>query len=60
MADHPANQTEKPPAHGCRAKTDPDREVPEIDLLSPLTSHGVAFPNLHEIRTMEHLHDYSA
>ena len=46
--------------HGCPTGTDHDLKVPEIDLLSPLTSHGVAFPNVHEIRTKEHLHDYSA
>jgi hypothetical protein len=34
MADHPANQTEKPPAHGCRPGADHDREAPEIDLLA--------------------------
>ena len=27
--------------HGCPAGTDHDREVPEIDLLSPLTIRGV-------------------
>ena len=31
--------------HGCRAGTDHDREVPEIDLLSPLTIRGVTFRN---------------
>ncbi len=30
---------------GCPAGTDHDREVPEIDLLSPLTIRGVAFRN---------------
>src|SRR4051812_42740314 len=40
----------KPPlttstAHGCRAGSDHDREVPEIDLLSPLTIRGVTFRN---------------
>ncbi|MBA4016853.1 MAG: oxidoreductase [Pirellula sp.] len=32
-------------AHGCRAGTDHDREVPETDLLSPLTIRGVTFRN---------------
>ena len=32
-------------AHGCAADADHDREVPEIDLLSPLTIRGVAFRN---------------
>src|SRR3954468_2749446 len=31
--------------HGCRAGSDHDREVPEIDLLSPLTIRGVTFRN---------------
>lgn len=38
---------ENPPvmAHGCPAGTDHDREVPEVDLLSPLTIRGVTFRN---------------
>lgn len=31
--------------HGCPSGTDHDREVPEIDLLSPLTLRGVTFRN---------------
>jgi 2,4-dienoyl-CoA reductase-like NADH-dependent reductase (Old Yellow Enzyme family) len=31
--------------HGCPAGTDHDREVPEIDLLSPLTIRGVSLRN---------------
>ncbi|MBL8800069.1 MAG: NADH:flavin oxidoreductase/NADH oxidase [Planctomycetia bacterium] len=31
--------------HGCPAGTDHDREVPETDLLSPLTIRGVTFRN---------------
>src|SRR6185503_14699330 len=31
--------------HGCRAESDHDREVPEIDLLSPLTIRGITFRN---------------
>src|SRR6188474_3755169 len=31
--------------HGCLAGTDHDREVPEIDLLSPLTIRDVTFRN---------------
>ncbi|MDB6112135.1 MAG: namA 2, partial [Pedosphaera sp.] len=31
--------------HGCRAETKHDLEVPEIDLLSPLTLRGVTFRN---------------
>jgi 2,4-dienoyl-CoA reductase-like NADH-dependent reductase (Old Yellow Enzyme family) len=33
------------PAHGCSADADHDREVPEIDLLSPLAIRGVTFRN---------------
>jgi len=32
-------------SHGCPAGTDHDREVPEIDLLSPLTIRGITFRN---------------
>src|SRR4051794_15067397 len=32
-------------ARGCRSDADHDREVPEIDLLSPLTIRGVTFRN---------------
>ena len=32
-------------AHGCLAGTDHDREVPEIDLLSPLTIRGITLRN---------------
>jgi 2,4-dienoyl-CoA reductase-like NADH-dependent reductase (Old Yellow Enzyme family) len=31
--------------HGCQAGTDHDREIPETDLLSPLTIRGVTFRN---------------
>jgi 2,4-dienoyl-CoA reductase-like NADH-dependent reductase (Old Yellow Enzyme family) len=41
MADHPETR----PAHGCPAGSDHDREVPEVDLLSPLTIRGVALRN---------------
>src|SRR6516164_6284327 len=41
MADH----TQKPLGHGCPAGTDHDRDVPEIDLLSPLTIRGVTLRN---------------
>lgn len=33
------------PSRGCTAGADHDREVPEIDLLSPLTIRGVTFRN---------------
>jgi 2,4-dienoyl-CoA reductase-like NADH-dependent reductase (Old Yellow Enzyme family) len=41
MADHTQTLT----AHGCPAGSDHDREVPEIDLLSPLTIRAVNFRN---------------
>jgi 2,4-dienoyl-CoA reductase-like NADH-dependent reductase (Old Yellow Enzyme family) len=41
MTEH----TQKPAAHGCPAGTDHDREVPEIDLLSPLTIRGITLRN---------------
>jgi 2,4-dienoyl-CoA reductase-like NADH-dependent reductase (Old Yellow Enzyme family) len=40
-----ADQTQKPIAHGCQASSDHDREVPEVDLLSPLTIRGVTLRN---------------
>src|SRR5262245_34845255 len=45
MADHPADHTQKPLHHGCPVGADHDREVPEIDLLSPLTIRGVTLRN---------------
>ena len=45
MTHHPTDHTQKPLAHGCPAGTDHDREVPEIDLLSPLTIRGVTLRN---------------
>lgn len=45
MANLPADSTTKPESHGCPAGTDHDREVPEIDLLSPLTIRGVTLRN---------------
>lgn len=44
MADH-VFAAQKPLTHGCPAGTDHDREVPEVDLLSPLTIRGVTFRN---------------
>jgi 2,4-dienoyl-CoA reductase-like NADH-dependent reductase (Old Yellow Enzyme family) len=40
--DIPASQTS---SHGCPAEADHDREVPETDLLSPLTIRGVTLRN---------------
>src|SRR3954462_11200394 len=45
MAQQPAELTPKSAAHGCQADSDHDREVPEIDLLSPLTIRGVTLRN---------------
>src|ERR1700741_3152833 len=39
------DQTQKSTGHGCPAGTDHDREVPEIDLLSPLTIRRVNLRN---------------
>src|SRR5580692_1614916 len=44
-ASLPADQVPRVLAHGCPAGTDHDREVPESDLLSPLTIRGVTFCN---------------
>lgn len=44
-APPPAGRTSSAAAPGCAAGTDHDREVPEIDLLSPLTIRGVTFRN---------------
>lgn len=40
-----AADTQHHQTHGCPAGTDHDREVPEIDLLSPLTIRGVTLRN---------------
>src|SRR5262245_16099862 len=40
-----ADQIQMPIVHGCPAGTDHDREVPEIDLLSPLSIRGVTLRN---------------
>lgn len=49
MSESAANRIDDPslhaPAHGCPADADHDREVPEVDLLSPLTIRGVTFRN---------------
>src|SRR3954463_335250 len=41
MAAQTTDLTQKAAGHGCPAGSDHDREVPEIDLLSPLTIRGV-------------------
>src|SRR5262245_4690142 len=45
MPDHPAKSSPHVPSSGCPAATDHDREVPEVDLLSPLTIRGVTLRN---------------
>jgi 2,4-dienoyl-CoA reductase-like NADH-dependent reductase (Old Yellow Enzyme family) len=40
-----AEETPSPTAGGCPAAADHDREVPDIDLLSPLAIRGVTFRN---------------
>jgi 2,4-dienoyl-CoA reductase-like NADH-dependent reductase (Old Yellow Enzyme family) len=45
MTGQPAAPSRQPTLHGCPASTDHDREVPEIDLLSPLTIRGVTLRN---------------
>jgi 2,4-dienoyl-CoA reductase-like NADH-dependent reductase (Old Yellow Enzyme family) len=42
MSDHP---TQPPAASGCPSAADHDREIPETDLLSPLTIRGVTLRN---------------
>jgi 2,4-dienoyl-CoA reductase-like NADH-dependent reductase (Old Yellow Enzyme family) len=44
-AHRPDDQAPPVLAHGCPAGTDHDREVPEIDLLSPLTIRGITLRN---------------
>ncbi|GAC1469175.1 MAG: NADH:flavin oxidoreductase/NADH oxidase [Isosphaeraceae bacterium] len=44
MPSH-TERTAPEPQHGCASGTDHDREVPEIDLLSPLVIRGVTFRN---------------
>jgi hypothetical protein len=45
MTYGPNDQTVQLAARAGRAGTDHDRDVPEIDLLSPLTIRGVTFRN---------------
>src|SRR5580700_8265284 len=44
-ANRPNDQAARVMARGCQAGTDHDREVPEIDLLSPLTIRGITLRN---------------
>lgn len=45
MSDQASDPLLKAAAHGCPSESDHDREVPEIDLLSPLRIRGVTFRN---------------
>jgi 2,4-dienoyl-CoA reductase-like NADH-dependent reductase (Old Yellow Enzyme family) len=45
MTEASADSTPATSGHGCPSDSDHDREVPEIDLLSPLTIRGVTFRN---------------
>src|SRR6476661_2200593 len=45
MADQTVEPTQQSAARGCQAGSDHDREVPEIDLLSPLKIRGVTLRN---------------
>lgn len=45
MATEPRNDMQPGGAHGCPAEAAHDREVPEVDLLSPLTLRSVQFRN---------------
>jgi 2,4-dienoyl-CoA reductase-like NADH-dependent reductase (Old Yellow Enzyme family) len=45
METNSPSSTSSPLVHGCRAGSDHDREVPEIDLLSPITIRGLTFRN---------------
>ena len=45
MADRTTESVPKQACHGCPAEVDHDREVPEIDLLSPLAIRDVTFRN---------------
>src|SRR5262249_41248492 len=45
IVNRPDGQALRITAHGCSAGTDHDREVPEIDLLSPLTIRDISLRN---------------
>jgi 2,4-dienoyl-CoA reductase-like NADH-dependent reductase (Old Yellow Enzyme family) len=45
MSDEVRASLPSEPSHGCLAGTDHDREVPEIDLLSPMSIRGVTLRN---------------
>jgi 2,4-dienoyl-CoA reductase-like NADH-dependent reductase (Old Yellow Enzyme family) len=45
MSDSTAKSTDQRAGHGCPAGADHDREIPEIDLLTPATFRGVTLRN---------------
>jgi hypothetical protein len=45
MNDVTAKSTDQQAGHGCLAGADHDREIPEIDLLTPATFRGVTLRN---------------
>jgi hypothetical protein len=45
MSDSGPKPTDQQAIHGCPAGADHDREVPEIDLLTPATFRGVTLRN---------------
>ena len=45
MSDSKAKPTDQQASHGCPAGADHDREIPEIDLLTPATFRGVTLRN---------------
>src|SRR5215203_5056547 len=45
MTDRPQDEATQESHHGAPASADHDREVPEVDLLSPLTIRGVTVRN---------------
>ena len=45
MSESTTKSTIQPAGHGCAAGADHDREIPEIDLLTPATFRGVTLRN---------------
>jgi hypothetical protein len=45
MSDSTTQPSDQRPSQGCAAGADHDREIPEIDLLTPATFRGVTLRN---------------
>ena len=45
MSESTIQPTDQRAGHGCTAGADHDREIPEIDLLTPITFRGVTLRN---------------